>query len=359
VATLYSAAEPDSLRGPQHSHAWCDEIAKWDNSASRAELAWDNMLMGLRLGEKPQAMATTTPRAVPLLTRLLKDEDAIVTRGRTKDNRANLPERFIRETRASLGSALLARQELDGEMLLDHAGALWTRALIESCREAFPAAPPARMVVGVDPPASAEGDACGIVVVALGQDGIARVLADASVTRPSPNAGPAPSPKPPRCGTPTAWWPRPIRAAPWWKACCAPPASPCPCGWCMPHAARAPAPSPSPRSTKQAGCAIAANSPRWRMSCAASSPGAPIRGRPLARPGRCRRLGADRTDAAPARPARARPLTPFSKGETDELAAIPRRRLQGRRAPRALARPYGSPWFLPELGRDRRQPPAL
>ncbi|WP_068092935.1 DNA-packaging protein [Novosphingobium rosa] len=186
VATLYSAAEPDSLRGPQHSHAWCDEIAKWDNSASRAELAWDNMLMGLRLGESPQTMATTTPRAVPLLNRLLKDEDAIITRGRTKDNRANLPERFIRETRASLGSVLLARQELDGEMLLDHAGALWTRALIESCREAVPAAPPARMVVGVDPPASAEGDACGIVVVALGQDGIARVLADASVTRPSP-----------------------------------------------------------------------------------------------------------------------------------------------------------------------------
>jgi phage terminase large subunit-like protein len=71
VATLYSAAEPDSLRGPQHSHAWCDEIAKWDNSGARAELAWDNMLMGLRLGDGPQAMATTTPRAVPLLTRLL------------------------------------------------------------------------------------------------------------------------------------------------------------------------------------------------------------------------------------------------------------------------------------------------
>jgi phage terminase large subunit-like protein len=103
-ATLYSAAEPD-LRGPQHSHAWCDEIAKWDNSGARAELAWDNMLMGLRLGE-PQAMATTTPRAVPLLTRLLGDEDAIVTRGRTEDNRANLPARFIRDIRRSLGRRL-------------------------------------------------------------------------------------------------------------------------------------------------------------------------------------------------------------------------------------------------------------
>ena len=186
VATLYSAAEPDSLRGPQHSHAWCDEIAKWDNAGGRAELAWDNMLMGLRLGEAPQAMATTTPRAVPLLTRLLGDEDVIVTRGRTEDNRANLPQRYIRDIRRSLGSALLARQELDGEMLLDHAGALWTRAGIEQCREAAASAPAARTVVGVDPPASAVGDACGIVVVALGEDGVARVLADATVMRASP-----------------------------------------------------------------------------------------------------------------------------------------------------------------------------
>lgn len=186
VATLYSAAEPDSLRGPQHSHAWCDEIAKWDNAGARAELAWDNMLMGLRLGEMPRAMATTTPRAVPLLTRLLGDEDAIVTRGRTENNRDNLPARYIRDIRRSLGSALLARQELDGEMLLDHAGALWTRALIEQCREAAASAGAVRTVVGVDPPASAAGDACGIVVVALGEDGIARVLADATVARASP-----------------------------------------------------------------------------------------------------------------------------------------------------------------------------
>jgi len=186
VATLYSAAEPDSLRGPQHSHAWCDEIAKWDNAGARAELAWDNMLMGLRLGETPRAMATTTPRAVPLLNRLLADEEVIVTRGRTEDNRANLPQRYIRDIRRSLGSALLARQELDGEMLVDHAGALWTRALIEQCREAAAGAPPLRLVVGVDPPASAVGDACGIVVVALGEDGIARVLADATVARASP-----------------------------------------------------------------------------------------------------------------------------------------------------------------------------
>lgn len=73
-ATLYSAAEPEALRGPQHSHAWCDEVAKWDNASGRAERTWDNLLLGLRLGGRPRIMATTTPRAVPLMQRLLAGE---------------------------------------------------------------------------------------------------------------------------------------------------------------------------------------------------------------------------------------------------------------------------------------------
>ena len=185
-ATLYSAAEPDSLRGPQHSHAWCDEIAKWDNSASRAENAWNNLLLGLRLGEEPRALATTTPRSVPLLQRLLAEEEAVITRGRTTDNEQNLPARFLRDMRKSFGKSALARQELDGELLADREGALWTRALIESLREAAASSPAARTVVAVDPPASAQGDACGIVVAALGEDGVARILADATVQRASP-----------------------------------------------------------------------------------------------------------------------------------------------------------------------------
>ncbi|MCK9540991.1 MAG: terminase family protein [Novosphingobium sp.] len=194
-ALLYSAQEPESLRGPQHSHAWCDEIAKWDHSGNRAMAAWDNLLMGLRLGEHPQALATTTPRAVPLLQRLLAmaekngaedDGDAVITRGRTEDNAENLPARFLRDVRRSFGKSLLGRQELDGELIADLPGPLWSRALLERCREASASAPPVRTVIGVDPPASAQGDACGIVVCALGEDGVARVLADASVTRPSP-----------------------------------------------------------------------------------------------------------------------------------------------------------------------------
>ncbi|GGC38053.1 large terminase [Novosphingobium marinum] len=187
-ATLYSAGEPESLRGPQHSHAWCDEIAKWEQAGDRAQAAWDNLLLGLRLGECPRLLATTTPRAVPLLRRLLAEEgDGLaVTRGRTEDNADNLPGRFLRDMRRTFGKSQLARQELDGELVADIPGALWSRETIERCRSDAPPADCARIVVGVDPPASANGDACGIVVAALGGDGLGHVLADASVARPSP-----------------------------------------------------------------------------------------------------------------------------------------------------------------------------
>ncbi|MET0251741.1 MAG: terminase family protein [Novosphingobium sp.] len=185
-ATLYSAGEPESLRGPQHSHAWCDEIAKWDTAGNRAEQAWDNLLLGLRLGAAPQIVATTTPRAVPLVRRLIAGGEAIVTRGATYANARNLPAGFVRQVRREFGKSLLGRQELDGELIEEIDGALWSRALLERCREAAPSAPRQRVVVAVDPPASAQGDACGIVVAALGEDGIGRVLADASVEKATP-----------------------------------------------------------------------------------------------------------------------------------------------------------------------------
>ena len=112
-ASLYSAGEPESLRGPQHSHAWCDEIGKWDNASERAMQAWDNLLMGLRLGERPQVLATTTPRAVPLVRRLFAEEaegSVAVTRGRTYDNGANLPMRFLEAMRSQFGSTALGRR---------------------------------------------------------------------------------------------------------------------------------------------------------------------------------------------------------------------------------------------------------
>ena len=185
-AVIYSALEPESLRGPQHSHAWCDEIAKWSNVGGKAEKAWSNLLLGLRLGELPQLLATTTPRAVTLLRRILKEDGLHLTKGSTYDNADNLPERFISDVRSTFGKSMLGRQELDGELIEDIAGALWTRGLIESRREADATPQLVRTVIGVDPPASANGDACGIVVAGLGEDGIAHVLADASVETPSP-----------------------------------------------------------------------------------------------------------------------------------------------------------------------------
>jgi len=187
-AHLFSAAEPESLRGAQHSHGWCDEIAKWDNSAGRAMAAWDNLQMGLRLGDRPRLLATTTPRVVPLVRRLMGEEaaDVVVTRGSTFDNGAHLPPRFLQAMRRTYGRTALGRQELNGELLEETDGALWSRALLEQCREVLSVDPMARVVVGVDPPASAHGDECGIVVAGITEAGEAKVLADASLARPSP-----------------------------------------------------------------------------------------------------------------------------------------------------------------------------
>ncbi len=187
-AYFFSAAEPEGLRGPQHSHAWCDEIAKWDNSAERATRAWDNLMMGLRLGDAQQAMATTTPRVVALLQKLMDESDdgVVITRGSTYDNAANLPREFIAHMDRSFGGSALGRQELDGVLLRDIEGALWSRSLLEKCRAPADNAPLSRIVIGVDPPASATGDACGIVVCGLTEDRTARVLADCSVEKASP-----------------------------------------------------------------------------------------------------------------------------------------------------------------------------
>ncbi|MCI4589863.1 terminase family protein [Sphingobium sp. BYY-5] len=184
VATLFGAAEPEALRGPQFSHGWADEIAKW----AGGEAVWHNLMMGMRLGECPRVLATTTPRPVPLVRALVgrEDGDVAVTRGRTADNDANLAPGFVAAMAASYGGTRLGRQELDGELIEEMEGALWTRDLIERCRVRHVPGVLARVVVAVDPPASADGDACGIVVVGLGgPDGEhgarAYVIADASV----------------------------------------------------------------------------------------------------------------------------------------------------------------------------------
>lgn len=184
MATLYGAAEPESLRGPQFSHGWADEIAKW----ASGEAAWHNLIMGLRLGACPQVLATTTPRPVPLVRGLVARDggDVVVTRGRTAENAGNLAPGFVAAMTDSYGGTRLGRQELDGELIEEVEGALWSRDLIERCRVAHVPGMLTRVVVAVDPPASAGGDACGIVVAGVGGDGRAYVIADASVAGQSP-----------------------------------------------------------------------------------------------------------------------------------------------------------------------------
>jgi phage terminase large subunit-like protein len=200
-AFAYSGERPDKLRGPEHHVAWCDELAKW----ARPQETWDNLMLGLRLGPRPRVLVTTTPRPIALVKRLEADPAVVKSRGCTGDN-PHLPPAFVEEVRGLYGGTRLGRQELDGELLEDVEGALWTRELVEKCR-AWPSAdaagpsiircaddpPPrsredfwARVVIGVDPPASAGGDACGIVAVALGEDQIGYVLGDHSVRGLSP-----------------------------------------------------------------------------------------------------------------------------------------------------------------------------
>lgn len=185
VATLYSAAEPDSLRGPEHGAAWCDEIAKWP----QGEAAWDNLMLTMRIGERPRVVATTTPRGVPLVRRLIREAGVRMTRGATDSNRLNLSAPWLAAMQRIYGATRLGRQELGGELLEDVEGALWTRAMIERCRvRAEDIGQPVRVAIGVDPPATSHGDACGIVVAALLRDGRLAVLDDASVERAQPAA---------------------------------------------------------------------------------------------------------------------------------------------------------------------------
>jgi phage terminase large subunit-like protein len=240
-AVLFSGASPAALRGPQHHLAWCDELAKW----ARAGETWDMLQLGLRLGERPRALVTTTPQPGPVLKRILAANDTVLSGGPTRAN-PHLAAGFVESMQAQYAGTRLARQELDGEMLPDVAGALWSVALLERCRvgavlqgvstsehssEVYPerlacqpvegldtngilgfpfASSPStarragaqdklhpldeverpigaimiRTVIGVDPP-SGDGT-CGIIACGVDADGIAYVLADHSVTGVSP-----------------------------------------------------------------------------------------------------------------------------------------------------------------------------
>lgn len=183
VAYLYNATEPDQLRGPQHDLAWADELAKFQYMQE----TWDQAQLGLRLGDHPKMLVTTTPRPLPLIKKLIVANKTFVTRGKTFDNAGNLAPSFIAQIEERYGGTRLGRQELDGEILGDIPGALWQRSSIDDHRLKEAPEDLVSVLVAVDPAASSnEGsDENGIVVVGLGrdEDGYARgyVLEDASL----------------------------------------------------------------------------------------------------------------------------------------------------------------------------------
>jgi phage terminase large subunit-like protein len=193
TATLFTADEPDGLRGPQFTHAWGDEIAAWRQTPDAAGMtAFDNLRVGTRLGSNPQMVVTTTPKRVPLLYKLIEESrtdkgNVIITKGSTMDNAGNLSSSYLDTITGVYEGTTLARQELYGEMLEDLEGAMWNEEMIEDSRHAvYPLNTPLR-IIGVDPSvAENPRDECGIVVCASTADHDlykreAWVLEDASI----------------------------------------------------------------------------------------------------------------------------------------------------------------------------------
>ncbi len=188
----YNGTEPDQLRGPEFDTAWVDELAKY----RYARETWDMLQFTMRSGDDPRVFVTTTPRPIPVLREIIKDETTVVTRGSTMDNASNLPPAFMKAVVDKYAGTRLGRQELNAEMLDDVPGALWTREMIDAERvraddDGFPVREGSpvqmrRVVIAVDPSGTAgagsesEGDDVGIVAAGLGDDGRAYVLGDHS-----------------------------------------------------------------------------------------------------------------------------------------------------------------------------------
>ncbi len=190
VAQVFSGRDAQAIRGPQFDAAWVDELAKWPN----AQDAWDMLQFALRLGDNPQQVVTTTPQPIPLIKSLIQQSSTVMTHAATEANAAYLAASFLAEVRARYEGTSLGRQELDGELLEDVGGALWTNAVLDAGRvKALPEFD--RVVVAVDPPVTGHknSDACGIVVAGVcygpeRRDWQAFVLEDATVQGVSPRA---------------------------------------------------------------------------------------------------------------------------------------------------------------------------
>jgi phage terminase large subunit-like protein len=187
MAIAYAAEAPELLRGPEHDLGWADELAKWRNlrkADTSGGTAWDNLLMGLRIGTDPRVVVSTTPRQVAVLRRLIASPGTVVTRGHLADNAENLAPEFVTEMRTRYEGSRLGRQELAGELLEDVEGALWSPSYFE--RDGFRVATaPAcwRLVVAIDPAVTSTATSAesGIVVAGKTEAAEGYVLADLSL----------------------------------------------------------------------------------------------------------------------------------------------------------------------------------
>jgi phage terminase large subunit-like protein len=184
VAICYAAEAPELLRGPEHDGAWADEFAKWKNLRKRdAEggTAWDNLLMGLRIGDNPQGLVTTTPRSIAELRSLLKRPGVVITGGSSYENRGNLSEQWFSDVILSYEGTRLGRQEIHAEILDDAEGALWQRGMFEKNRKSVDRSFLTRVVIAIDPATTKKkrSDETGIVACGIGKDGHGYVLEDA------------------------------------------------------------------------------------------------------------------------------------------------------------------------------------
>lgn len=182
-AYIYSAEVPSKLRGPQHHFAWADELSSWNDAfkGDAVDTAWNNLVLGLRLGQKPQVIVTTTPKNNKLTKTIMGRPSTAITRGSTYDNLSNLAPVFREQVLSSYEGTRIGRQELLGELLEDIEGAMWSNQMLEDALvDSVPDM--ARIVVAIDPSGGdgEDNDEQGIIVAGQGIDGFYYVLDDRS-----------------------------------------------------------------------------------------------------------------------------------------------------------------------------------
>lgn len=173
----FAAQEPDRLRGPQFHRAWCDELASW-----RYPEAFDQLMFGLRLGENPQCVITTTPKPTKIIKDLITRDDVIVTRGSTFENAENLAESALEMMKQRYEGTTMGRQELYAEILDEVEGALWRMPLIDEARVGEEPEEFKRIVVAIDPAvtSSKNSDETGIIVAGVDYSDNYYILDDVS-----------------------------------------------------------------------------------------------------------------------------------------------------------------------------------